>query len=90
MVDPNEVLTFILATTGVVFLALQRDKVRGLPRSSLLKAGYYCLYAGIVFSILEGFSWSYIFDFTEHVFYAASSVLLACWVWGVFRGRGGV
>ena len=85
VVEENELLTLLVALAVVVFVAVNRSGLTALPRSSLSVSAFFFLAAGLTFTVLEGLVWRDGFNVLEHTCYAASSILLAVWVWLILR-----
>ncbi len=85
MVEENELLTLLVALAVVVFVVVNRAGLTALPRSNLSMAAFFSLAAGLTFTVLEGLMWRDGFNVLEHACYAASSILLAVWVWLILR-----
>ena len=84
MVQENEVILFLLGVGVLIFILANRQRLKRLPASRILIAGFYVLLAGWVLTILEGFVWNEFLNFLEHTCYAGSAVLVATWCWKVF------
>ena len=85
VVEENELLTLLVALAVVVFVVVNRSGLTALPRSNLSMTAFYLLAAGLTFTVLEGLVWRGGFNVLEHACYAASSILLAVWVWLILR-----
>lgn len=89
MIQRNEIVMFLLGIGCTIFILLNKQKVKRIPVSTPLVAGFCMLLAGNVFTIIEGFLWNDLLNLMEHICYAASSVLLAVWCWKIFSyGKG--
>jgi hypothetical protein len=84
MIQENEVIMLLLGLGGLIFILANRLRLKRLPASNILIAGYYVLLAGWVLTVLEGLFWGEVLNFLEHLCYAGSAVLLAAWSWIVF------
>jgi hypothetical protein len=79
MLNENEVVMLILGI-GVLFLIIMNlDHIRKIKSWNFLIASYCFLLAGWFFTVLEGFFLENTLNFSEHISYAASSVLLLIW-----------
>ena len=81
-------LMMLLAIGCAAFIIVNRNKVRRIPEARTLFSAFGVLVAGYVLTILEGIFWKDALNVVEHIFYAASSVLLAVWCWKIFAGKG--
>jgi len=73
MVNESEaVALFLIITVAVLYLAFTRQYRR--PRMPFLYAGYGCIAAGFLFTVLEGFFWHDLFNLLEHLSYAVAGV----------------
>lgn len=86
MVQQNEFLTLLVAISVLIFVASNRNGLRRLPHAGICLFAFAILVAGLMFTVLEGLVWEYLFNALEHICYGASSMLLAVWVWLVFGG----
>ena len=84
MVQQNEIIMLLLDIGCMVFILINRQRVKRIPVAGILTAGFYVLLAGNVLTILEGFFWEELLNVLEHICYAASSMLMAVWCWKIF------
>ena len=84
MIQESEVVLLLLGVGVLIFILGNRRRLRRLPASKILIAGFYTLLAGWVLTILEGFFWEELLNFLQHTCYTGSSVLVAIWCWRVF------
>jgi MFS superfamily sulfate permease-like transporter len=89
MIQDNEALLFVLGVGVLIFVLGNHWRLRRLPASRILLAGFYVLVAGWVLTILEGFFWQELLNTLEHMCYTGSSVLMAIWCWKVFGKKEG-
>jgi len=89
MFQENEIIMLLLGIGVLIFIFANRSRLKSLPASQLLFAGFGALLAGWVLTVLEGFFWGEALNLIEHVCYAASAVLMAGWCWVVFGRQGG-
>ncbi|HLO57206.1 MAG TPA: hypothetical protein VK179_00540 [Bacteroidales bacterium] len=79
MLNENEVVMLILGI-GVLFLIIMNlDHIRKINSWVFLIASYCFLLTAWVFTVLEGFFLENLLNFSEHISYAVSSVLLLIW-----------
>ena len=84
MIQQNEIITLLLAIGCMIFILVNKQKVKRIPVAKILIAGYCLLLAGYVLTILESLFWNEILNVLEHICYSASSVLMAVWCWKIF------
>ena len=89
MIQQNEIIMLLLGIGCMIFILLNKQKVKRIPLGSFLYAGFCGLLAGYVFTIIEGFFWNDFLNVMEHICYTASSILLAVWCWKIFSYRKG-
>jgi hypothetical protein len=78
----------LLLAIGVLFFILQnRQRLRSVPHSGILILGFFMILGAWIFTVIEGFLLEALFNFLEHMCYAASSLLMALWIWKVFGSR---
>lgn len=80
----NEVVMLLIGVGVLIFILTSRPRLKCLPASNILIAGFYVLLVGWVLTVLEGFFCERLLDCLEHMCYAVSSVLVAIWCWKVF------
>ena len=84
MIQQNEIIMLLLGIGCMIFILVNKQKVKRIPLAKLLIAGFYVLLAGYVLTILEGLFWKDFLNVLEHIFYATSSILMAVWCWKLF------
>ena len=84
MIQENEAIVLLLGIGGLIFIQANRLRLKDLPESQIIIAGYCMLLTGWVLTVLEGFIWKETLNFIEHVCYAGSAALMATWCWKVF------
>jgi hypothetical protein len=84
MIQPKEIVMLIIGIGVFVFMMGNRSQLERIPYSPLLLKGFYVLFSGWAFTVIEGFFWGTLFNYLEHVSYAAASLLIAAWCWKVF------
>ncbi len=84
MIQQNEIITLLLAIGCMIFILVNKQKVKHIPVAEILIAGYCLLLTGYVLTILESLFWNEILNVLEHICYSASSVLMAVWCWKIF------
>jgi len=84
MIQQNEIIMLLLGIGCMIFILINKQKVKRIPVAEILIAGFYVLLAGWVLTILEGLFWKDLLNVLEHICYASSSILLAVWCWKVF------
>ena len=73
----------------MIFILVNKQKVKGIPAAKTLIAGFNVLLAGYVLTILEGLLWNDFLNVLEHICYTASSILVAVWCWKIFAYKKG-
>ena len=84
MIQQNEIIMLLLGIGCMIFIWVNKHKVKRIPLSKTLIAGFYMLVAGYVFTIVEGFLLRDFLNVLEHICYTASSILVAVWCWKIF------
>jgi hypothetical protein len=87
MILENEVIQLIIGLGGLVFILINRQRLKRPRVMALLVAGFNFLLAAWVFTVLEGFIWPRLLNLLEHLSYFASSVLVLLWCIGLVRGK---
>lgn len=82
----NEIVMLLIGVGVLIFILGSRSRLKRLPASNILIAGFYTLLAGWVLTVLEGLFWEGVLNHLEHLCNAVSSVLVAVWCWKVFCG----
>lgn len=83
----HEILTFLLASLVLLFIAIYRKDVRQLPGSRWLVAAYLSLWFAWAATNLEHLLFPVFFNSVEHLAYLTNSLLLAGWCWYAVRRR---
>ena len=89
MIQQNEIIMLLLGMGCMIFILVNKQKVKGIPAAKTLIAGFNLLLAGYVLTILEGLFWQDFLNVLEHICYTASSILVAVWCWKIFAYRKG-
>ena len=87
MFHENEIVMLLLGVGVLILLLANRIRLKRVPASKILIAGFYILLAGWAMTVLEGFFWEDLLNYLEHICYAASSLLVVIWCWKVFRSK---
>ena len=74
----------LLGIGCMIFILVNKQKVKRIPVAKTLIAGFYVLLAGYVLTILEGLFLKDLLNVLEHICYASSSILMAVWCWKIF------
>ncbi|MCD4744500.1 MAG: hypothetical protein K8R67_18715 [Desulfobacteraceae bacterium] len=85
MIQQNEIVMLLLSIGCVIFILINNQKVKRIPVAKILIAGFYVLFTGYVFTILEGLFWKDFLNVMEHICYAVSSILMAVWCWKILK-----
>ena len=84
----NEIVMLLIGVGVLIFILGNRPRLKSLPASNILIAGFYVLLASWTVTVLEGLFWEDFLNYMDHGCYAVGSVLVAVWCWKVFgRGR---
>lgn len=81
----NEVLMLIICVAVIVQIVATFRYLRRIPYLFLLLASFAALVLGSLFTVIEGFIWTGLFNVLEHLSVLAGAVLLALWCGLVFR-----
>jgi len=84
MIQQNEIIMLLLGIGCMIFILVNKQKVKRIPVAKTLIAGFYVLLAGYVLTILEGLFLKDLLNVLEHICYASSSILMAVWCWKLF------
>jgi len=84
MIQQNEIIMLLLGLGCMIFILVNKQKVKRIPVAKTLIAGFYVLLAGHVLTIFEGFFGEDFLNVLEHICYTASSILVAVWCWKIF------
>ncbi len=87
MIQENELVVLLLGLGAVIFSQANRSRLRHVPSSGILLAGFYVLVAASLLTVLEGFFLEDALNFLEHVCYAIGALLIAAWCWKTFGRR---
>ena len=85
----NELITAIVALGVLIFIVLHHNALRKLPNFKILASAFYVLIASWILTILEGFFFPAFLNLLEHVGYALSAVLLALWLFPMYKKEEG-
>jgi hypothetical protein len=83
----NEIVMLLIGVGVLIFILGSRPRLKSLPASNILFAGFYVLLASWTVTVLEGFFWEGVLNYIEHACHAVSAVFVAVWCWKVFGGR---
>jgi cell shape-determining protein MreD len=89
MIQQNEIIMLLLGLGCMIFILVNKQKVKRIPVTKTLIAGFYVLLAGYVSTILEGLLWRNFLNVLEHICYTTSSILVAVWCWKIFAYKKG-
>jgi cell shape-determining protein MreD len=89
MIQQNEIIMLSLGIGCMIFILVNKQKVKRIPVTKTLIAGFYVLLAGYVSTILEGLLWRNFLNVLEHICYTTSSILVAVWCWKIFAYKKG-
>ena len=80
MIQENELITFLIALGGLVFLFANQGKLKRVPGHRWLVSSYCVMFIGWTLTILEGFCLGDLCNLVEHVAYGVSALLLSIWI----------
>jgi hypothetical protein len=80
----NEIVMLLIGVGVLIFILGNRPRLKSLPASKILIAGFYMLLVSWIVTVLEGFFWEGILNYIEHACCAVGSVLVAVWCCKVF------
>ncbi|MHC4084384.1 MAG: hypothetical protein ACYSWZ_01790 [Planctomycetota bacterium] len=87
----NEIVMLLIGVGVLIFILGSRPRLKSLPASNILIAGFCMMLGSWILTVLEGFFglfWEHYLNYIDHGCYAIGSVLVALWCWRVFgRGR---
>lgn len=87
MFHENETIMLLLGIGLLILILVNRIKLKRIPASKILMAGFYVLLTAWVMTVLEGFFWEGFLNYVEHICYTGSSLLVAIWCWKVFSNK---
>lgn len=80
----NEIVMLLIGVGVLIFILGSRPRLKNLPASNILFAGFYVLLGSWIVTVLEGFFWESFLNYIDHGCYAVGSVLVAVWCCKVF------
>ena len=80
----NEIVMLLIGVCVLIFILGNRRRLKSLPASNILIAGFFMMLGSWILTVLEGFFWESFLIYIEHACYAVGSVLVAVWCWKVF------
>ena len=80
----DELIMFSLGIGLSFLLGFNYSIIKNFPFSKIFLFAFYILLFAWLFTILEGFFLSKLFNILEHMAYATSSVFLALWFYRAF------
>ena len=89
MIQQNEIIMLLLGIGCMIFILVNKQKVKRILAAKTLIAGFYVLLAGHVLTVLEGLLWKDFLNVLEHICYTVSSILVAVWCWKMFAYKKG-
>lgn len=81
MVESNELIALLLATGGLLFLALNRMGFQRVPGAARLLFAYFLLFLGVVITVAEGLLLYAPFNLLEHASNTLCILCLVAWIW---------
>lgn len=83
-VDESKIIIWLIGVGFLLFLMLNRNQLENLPKNKLFLSGYYVVFLGWNFDILETIAFKEWFNLIQHLCFCLSSIILATWCWLVF------
>jgi hypothetical protein len=83
MIQQNEIIMLLLGIGCLIFIWVNKQKVKRIPVAKPLIAGFYVLLAEYLLTFIEGLFWKDLLNVLEHICYTASSILMAVWCWKI-------
>jgi hypothetical protein len=80
MLQENEAIQLLLGVGAMIFILVNRRRLRGRRGSGFLQGAVALLLAGWTCTILEGYFWPTGLNLVEHVCYLGASALILLWV----------
>jgi len=84
MFQESEIISLILVSVLIGYLALNRARFRRIPSYKLLSLAFVFLIAAWVFTVLEAALLPDILNLAEHLAYMAGAISMAAWCRQVF------
>ena len=81
MIQQNELITFLVGVGVMLFIVINRRRIVQIPGATWLLLSYSALFAGWVFTLVEGFILPGLMNTVEHACYMVSSLAAAVWCW---------
>ena len=83
----SEIVTLVMSIGVLVFFTAWRSRLKEIPSYKTFLLSFYLLTANWLFTVLEAVYWPDLLNLLEHACYAASTILLAVWLWQVLTRR---
>jgi hypothetical protein len=83
MMHENEIIMLLLGIIIFFFILKNKLQIRRIYAWKLLLSSYGLLFAGWIFTVLEGFLLESYLNILEHLSYSCSAIILAFWCWKV-------
>jgi len=80
----NEIVMLLIGVGVLIFILGSRPRLKSLPSSNILIAGFCMMLGSWIVTVLEGFFWEPFLNYIDHGCYAVGSVLVAVWCYKVF------
>ena len=87
MIQENEIIMLLLGGGVFVFILRNYRWFIQIHAWKTILTGYSILLLAWVFTVLEGFFWWQFFNWSEHICYASSAVVMAIWCWQVMKDK---
>ncbi|MFZ5562605.1 MAG: hypothetical protein ACOZBW_01025 [Thermodesulfobacteriota bacterium] len=79
MIHANEIVMLALGVGSLAFILMYRSRLASVPARHLLLTAYGFFLAACLLTVFEGFFWTGVFNFLEHLCYACGTLALADW-----------
>ena len=88
MIQENEAIQLLLGIGALIFILVNRRRLRGRPGSRALQWAVVLMVAGWACTVLEGYVWPGALNLVEHACYLAASALVLLWILASRRRAG--
>ncbi len=84
MLYENEIIMLVFGFLVTLFIGIKFNQLKHIKSYKTLLTGFYLLVAAWFFSNLEEFILAKYLNILEHLFYAASSIIILIWIFKTF------
>ena len=86
MIQENEAIQLLLGVGALVFILVNRRRLRDRPGSGALQGAVVLMVGGWACTVLEGYLWPAALNLLEHACYLGASALVLVWILASRRG----